>query len=82
MILSKDQFLTLDSSVKSPLMENYLTILLIYSYYERDIDALVFCLDNSKFVNHSTNPNSGPPEDDSSFSLCSSTRYSSRRRNN
>ena len=67
MIITKEQFLMLDSSVKSPLMEDYMTTLLIYSYYERDLDSLVFCLDNSRYVNHSINPNSGPPEDESAF---------------
>ena len=67
MIITKEQFLTLDSSVKSPQMENFMTIILIYSYYERELDALVFCLDNSRYVNHSINPNSGAPEDESVF---------------
>jgi len=67
MIITKEQFLTIDSSIKSPQMEEFMTILLIYSYYERDINALVFCLDNSKYVNHSFNPNSGISEDASTF---------------
>ena len=67
LIITKNQFLTLDSSVKSPSMENYIALLLTYSYYERDYDALVFCLDNCRYVNHSSNPNSGAPEDESPF---------------
>lgn len=67
MIITKEQFIMLDSSVKSPQMEEFMTILLIYSYYERDLDALVFCLDDSRYVNHSTNPNSGAPKDQSAF---------------
>ena len=67
MIITKDQFLTLDSSVRSPEMKEFMTILLIYSYYERDFDALVFCLDNSRYVNHSINPNSGATDDESAF---------------
>ena len=67
LIISKDQFTTLDSSIKSSHMESYMKILLIYSYYERDLDALVFCLDNSRYVNHSFNANSGPLDDESVF---------------
>jgi SET domain-containing protein len=67
LIVTKDQFQTLDSSAKSSSMENYITLLLTYSYYERDFDALVFCLDNCRYVNHSPNPNSGTPEDESPF---------------
>jgi SET domain-containing protein len=67
LIITKNQFLTLDNSIKSPLMERFLRTLLTYSYYERDLDALVLCLDNSRFVNHSINSNSGPSEDDNIF---------------
>lgn len=44
-----------------------MTNILIYSYYEREFDALIFCLDNSRYVNHSINLNSGAPEDESAF---------------
>ena len=67
LIISRDQFIVLDSSFKSAQMESYMKILLTYSYYERDLDALIFCLDNSRYVNHSFNDNSGPPEDESGF---------------
>jgi len=68
LIIAKNQFLTLDNSIKSPLMDRFMKILLTYSYYERDLDALVLCLDNSRFVNHSVNSNSGPPKDENIFS--------------
>ncbi|MFX1320504.1 MAG: SET domain-containing protein [Promethearchaeota archaeon] len=67
LIITKDQFLNLDNSLKSPLIDNFMKILLTYSYYERELDALIFCLDNSKFVNHSTNANSGASEDKNGF---------------
>jgi hypothetical protein len=67
LIITKEQFLTLDSSVRSPQMESFMSTLLIYSYYERDFDVLVYCLDNSKYVNHNSNPNSGPLDDKSAF---------------
>jgi len=63
MIITKDQFIILDSSIKSPQIENFMTILLNYSYCERDIDALIFILDNNRYVNHSFKPNSGLTED-------------------
>ncbi|MFX1308016.1 MAG: hypothetical protein ACFFDG_14510, partial [Promethearchaeota archaeon] len=53
LIVSKEQFLILDSSQKSKSMKNFIHYLLTYSYYERDTDSLIFCLDNSRFVNHS-----------------------------
>lgn len=48
-------------------MKNFMHYLLTYSYYERDTDALIFCLDNSRFVNHSFNANSGATEDENGF---------------
>jgi len=67
LIISKDQFLILDTSHKSSLIENYMQSLLTYSYYERDLDALIFCLDNSRFVNHSLDPNTGASENENGF---------------
>ena len=63
MIITKDQFIMFDSSAKSPQIENFMTILLNYSYCERDIEALIFILDNNRYVNHSFKPNSGLTED-------------------
>jgi len=67
LIITKDQFITLTSSIKSAQMETYMKILLTFSYYERDLDALIFCLDNSRYVNHSSNANSGSDEDETGF---------------
>ena len=67
LIITKSQFLTLEASFKSTLMENYIHILLTYSYYERELDALIFCLDNSRFVNHSFDANSGASADENGF---------------
>jgi hypothetical protein len=67
LIISENQFTTLENSIKSSLIEDYIKILLTYAYYERDLNALIFCLDNSKYVNHSINANSGPLEDESGF---------------
>jgi hypothetical protein len=67
LIISKTQFLILDSSKKSVVLEDFMKTLLTYSYYERDLDALIFCLDNSRFVNHSCDANSGASEDENGF---------------
>jgi SET domain-containing protein len=67
LIITKKQFLTLENSHKSSMMNDYIQILLTYSYYERNLDALIFCLDNSRFVNHSNNANSGASKDENGF---------------
>lgn len=67
LIISKIQFLTLEKSSKSNILENFFQGLLTYSYYERDLDALVFCLDDSRYVNHSFDDNSGASEDENGF---------------
>ncbi|MFX1314610.1 MAG: SET domain-containing protein [Promethearchaeota archaeon] len=59
LIITRDQFKTLDTSLKTSSMKSYIHIILTYSYYEENLDALIFCLDNSRFVNHSFNANSG-----------------------
>ncbi|MBY8990960.1 MAG: SET domain-containing protein [Candidatus Lokiarchaeota archaeon] len=67
LIMTKDQFLILDASNKSPLMNNYIHCILTYSYYEKDTDTLVFCLDDSRYINHSSNANSGTSKDEPGF---------------
>ena len=42
LIISRDQFLILDSSHNTTSMKDFMHNLLTYSYYERDLDALVF----------------------------------------
>ncbi len=67
LIISRNQFLILDSANTSTSMKDFMHNLLTYSFYERDQDALIFCLDNAKFVNHSFNPNSGASKDGNGF---------------
>lgn len=67
LIVKKDEFLILNESIKVPLMESFMKALLTYSYYERNLDALIFCLDNSRYVNHSFHANSGASEDENGF---------------
>ncbi|TFF87202.1 MAG: SET domain-containing protein-lysine N-methyltransferase [Promethearchaeota archaeon] len=66
-IVTKDQFLNLDNSIKNEATKAYIEILLTYSYYERELDALIFCVDNSRYVNHSYDANSGASEDENGF---------------
>ena len=67
LIIEKNQFLLLNTSYKTDLLNTIIETLLTYSYYEKELDALIFCLDNSKFVNHSSNANSGASEDENGF---------------
>ena len=59
MLLEKLQYETLARSERSTLIEQTLEAILMYSYYTRESDALIVCLDNSRFVNHSIEANSG-----------------------
>ena len=67
LIITKNQFSILDLSLKTPEMKMFMENLLTYSYYERDLDALLYCLDNSRYVNHSIKANSGASEDENGF---------------
>lgn len=67
LIISKEQFITLKLSVKSSLIESFMKNILTYSYYERDLDTLIFCLDNSRYINHSFDANSGASADENGF---------------
>jgi SET domain-containing protein len=67
LIMTKEQFLILDASRKSPLTNNYIQCVLTYSYYEKDNDTLIFCLDDSRFINHSSNSNSGTSKEEHGF---------------
>jgi len=67
LIISKKQFQIISTSYKNEILESSFKALLTYSYYERDLGTLIFCLDDSKFVNHSFNANSGASEDENGF---------------
>jgi len=67
LIITKEQFSTLETSYKSPILNNFLNALLTYSYYEKDTDTLVFCLDDSRYTNHSFDANSGNSKEQHGF---------------
>jgi SET domain-containing protein len=71
LILTKKQFHTLDNSQKTSSVDKFMQGLLTYAYYDEVLDALVFCLDNSRFVNHSLNPNSGTVDEHSLNAIAS-----------
>ena len=63
LLISRDQYLTLKKSIESPSSKIFEQTILVYCYYVLRYDALVFCLDNSRYINHSYNPNSGDTPD-------------------
>ena len=63
LLINRDQYETFNNSVHSPLIKTLNHTILVYSYYVERYDALVLCLDNSRFVNHSYTPNSGSTPD-------------------
>lgn len=63
LIFTKNQFQILETSHNSKLIDNFIHTLLIYSYYEREYDALILCLDDSRYVNHSYDANSFSKEE-------------------
>ncbi|MHA2401048.1 MAG: SET domain-containing protein [Promethearchaeota archaeon] len=67
LIMTREQFFTIDASHKSELVDEYIKFILIYSYYEKDTDTLILCLDDTKFINHSNNANSGTSMEEHGF---------------
>ncbi|MBF0120780.1 MAG: SET domain-containing protein-lysine N-methyltransferase [Desulfobacterales bacterium] len=58
-LINKSQYHIFRNSVENNLSSKLWEIINIYQYYSSSLDSLVVCLDNSRFVNHSDNPNSG-----------------------
>ncbi|GAB4317144.1 MAG: hypothetical protein Kow0069_19720 [Promethearchaeota archaeon] len=60
-LINRQQYHALRCShlAESELSAAFLRAIDVYSYYVQKVDALVFCLDDSRFVNHSFEPNSG-----------------------
>lgn len=64
LFVSEEQFITLKQSFRPPdwyrprLVDRMLDCLCAYSFYDVNSNALVFCLDNARYVNHSVAPNS------------------------
>lgn len=65
-IFTEPQFQSLLNSyhkTERQLIQYYLT----YSYYQKSMNGLIFCLDNSRFVNHADTPNLGAPSSSSTL---------------
>ena len=71
LLIKREQFLTFEDSKHSPLIESLRHCILLYSFYNKDYDALVFCLDNARYVNHSYTPNSENEPGENHFSSIS-----------
>ena len=67
LLITRNQYLTIKNSIHSAIIDNFEKTILIYSYYIEQYDSLVFCLDNSRYVNHSFTPNSGETPDRNPF---------------
>lgn len=59
LLIAREQYETLARSERSGLIEQTLEAILTYSYYAAETDALILGLDNSRYLNHSLEPNSG-----------------------
>lgn len=60
LVFTEKQFQSLLESfhkTERQVIQYYLT----YTYYQKYLRGLIFCLDNSRFVNHSEEPNLGGP---------------------
>lgn len=67
-LLTKEQIQTLLKSylkTEKELIQYYLT----YTYFQAKLNGLVLCLDNGRFVNHSTQPNLKSPINDWQYSV-------------
>lgn len=63
-VITRDQYSVFENSFKPPLIyqprliNQFSRCLLTYSFYHPTLDALIFCLDNARYVNYSESPNS------------------------
>jgi len=55
--LTKLFWLTFVPTVKTPTCQGFHDSVLFYCYYHRPSDALIYCLDDARFTNHSRTPN-------------------------
>ena len=65
LLIHREQYEEFENSIikSSALSESLKKSFLVYCYYDKTSDALVLCLDNARFVNHSFTPNSGSTPD-------------------
>ena len=58
-LLNQSHYNTLHESHVNDTMDKLLNIASVYGYYSAKLDSIIICLDNSRYVNHSHEPNSG-----------------------
>ncbi|MEU4744537.1 SET domain-containing protein [Actinosynnema sp. NPDC023658] len=61
-LLTRRQYQVVTRSTPSPLSSALIEPFLHFGYYDRDLDAIIVALDDTRYVNHSPTPNSGPTE--------------------
>lgn len=57
-LIHREQYEALERSFQSPVSQAFLEALQTYCYYSAAQDALILILDNARYVNHCTEPNS------------------------
>ena len=57
-LIHREQYLAMERSQQSPISKAFLEALQTYCYYTAAHDALVLILDNARYVNHCSEPNS------------------------
>jgi len=53
------QYKTYKASEKNTITDTLWELFTKYAYYSKELDSLVLCLDNARYVNHAAEPNSG-----------------------
>lgn len=71
LMISKSQYQTMVESKNCDTIRSFLASIHKFSYYESKYDSLILCLDNARYVNHSSIPNSGFSADPIKRSLVS-----------
>lgn len=63
LLFNKEQYINLRNSETNGIKPMFWKMFTTYSYYSAIFDSLILCLDNARYVNHSSDPNSGPNPD-------------------
>jgi len=59
LLLNELQYKTYKASEKNTITDTLWELFTKYAYYSKELDSLVLCLDNARYVNHAAEPNSG-----------------------
>lgn len=61
-LMNEAQYQSLHHSADNSLKASFWSAFSTYSYYSEQMDCLILCLDNARYVNHSDFPNAGQME--------------------